>query len=193
MAWNHEKESKLAHLRQAEAARVTADAVGKPAIARHSTALFAQRNDELAHCRVEDRLQLLGLIYQYQQEERLLAERNSVGAFHPRVAPHSANLARKATAMPLAAHERLYQLALRRVERTNASPVTDNQAEPQGTSHRERAAVPSAATVQRLLAFGAEYETKLQAQRELQRLRAARLHVRQEHCLPERTRESLFH
>ncbi|KAF1334136.1 hypothetical protein FI667_g2066, partial [Globisporangium splendens] len=101
------RETKLSHLRHEEVAKQDAEMLGVPEIARRSAALFEKRDDDLAHCKVEDRLHLLGLIYQYQQEERLLQKMKTADTFHPHVAPHSANLTRQ---FPLPAHEQVERL-----------------------------------------------------------------------------------
>lgn len=183
MAWNYEKETKLSHLRQEEVAKESAQVLNKPIIARHSSALFKRRDDDLAQCKVEDRLQLLGLIYQYQQEERLIAQtRENAGRFHPSVAPHSANLARQQSA-PLAAHERLYQLAKRRAERETNVNSTDNQTDhdevkqPSGKSSRGRSGDTMPATVKRLWSIGEAYKKKRQELVEHQNQRVDRLLV----------------
>lgn len=175
MAWNSEKENKLSHLRQQEAARQSAQVVGKPAIARHSSELFAKRDDEIAQCKVEDRLHLLGLIYQYQQEERLLAQQKEAGGFHPSVAPHSANLTRKE---PLPAHERLYLLSKRRAKQENSGSRTRayaRQSARKKSSDEEDDAISAA--VHRLCAVGEEYKKKRQERWEKQNELVDRLQV----------------
>lgn len=175
MAWNYEKENKLSHLRHEEAAKQEAEMIGKPAIARRSTVLFEKREDEIAHCKVEDRLHLLGLIYQYQQEERLIEQAKAAGSFHPNVAPHSANLTRK---HPLSAHERLYQLSKRKAKREMGSDNRiSHDTKPRETrkNNREEEALPAA--VRRLWSIGEEYKKRRQQQVDHQNLQVDRLLV----------------
>ncbi|KAG1690928.1 hypothetical protein DVH05_027387 [Phytophthora capsici] len=109
IAWNYEKENKLSRLRDVEAAKQEAICVGKPSISKRSVSIFSKRKDDVAQCKVEDRLHLLGLIYQYQQEERKRAEeRRESPGLQPRLAPHSANAQRW---RQFSVHERLYQLS----------------------------------------------------------------------------------
>lgn len=178
MAWNYEKETKLSHLRQEEITKESAQIQNKPAIARHSSALFDRREDDLAQCKVEDRLQLLGLIYQYQQEERLIAQtREDAGRFHPSVAPHSANLTRQSA--PLAAHERLYQLAKPRAKREDhkADNQIDHEAKQPNKSKVGHGEDAVSAAVERLWSVGEAYKKKRQELVEHQNQQVDRLLV----------------
>lgn len=174
LAWNSAKEHKLSHLRQQEAARQSAAVVGKPVIASHSSALFHKRDDELAQCKVEDRLHLLGLIYQYQQEERLLEQQKAAGAFHPHVAPHSANLVR---AEPVPVHERLYQLSKQRSQRA-ISHQEEGVHSTLKTKSSSQADEGIPAAIHRLWAIGEAYKKKRRERWEQQNELADRMQVR---------------
>ncbi|KAH7460422.1 hypothetical protein KRP22_008394 [Phytophthora ramorum] len=153
LAWNYEKESKLARIRDAETAKQEATCVGKPSISKRSVLLFSKRQDEVAHCKVEDRLHLLGLIYQYQQEERKrVEERQASSSVQPQLAPHSANAQRR---RHLSVHERLYQLSKRNTNNNHEHCASK-------TAGRERRANDEciADTVERLHALGKEYKQK---------------------------------
>ncbi|RLN27096.1 hypothetical protein BBJ28_00019407 [Nothophytophthora sp. Chile5] len=159
LAWNHEKESKLSRLRDAETAKQEATCVGKPSISRRSVTMFAKRQDDVAHCKVEDRLHLLGLIYQYQQEERQRAEEKRASTVvKPRLAPHSVNVRRRKR---LSVHERLYLISQRGATagRKNCHEAQVGKAAPrkrQQSMNDER----FAATVQRLYSIEEQYKQK---------------------------------
>ncbi|KAL3660169.1 hypothetical protein V7S43_014701 [Phytophthora oleae] len=160
MAWNCEKENKLARMRDAETAKQEAICVGKPSISKRSASIFSKRQDDVAQCKVEDRLHLLGLIYQYQQEEQKRAdERRASSGVQPRLAPHSANAQRWRR---FSVHERLYQLSKR-------SPTTTNENNTelyQNTGRRRRGRRSNnrdlVDTAQRLHALDKKYKQKQQ-------------------------------
>ncbi|KAE9027639.1 hypothetical protein PR002_g10620 [Phytophthora rubi] len=157
MAWNHEKESKLSRMRDAESAKQEAVCVGKPSISRRSVVMFSKRQDDVALCKVEDRLHLLGLIYQYQQEERKQAdERQATSNIQPQLAPHSANAQRRRR---FSVHERLYQLSKRSTAKGNndryvSSPAAQRR-RGRGTNRES-----IAHTVQRLHGLSNQYQQK---------------------------------
>ncbi|RLN95811.1 hypothetical protein BBJ28_00019395 [Nothophytophthora sp. Chile5] len=160
LAWNHEKESKLARLRDAETAKQEATCVGKPSISRRSVTMFAKRQDDVAHCKVEDRLHLLGLIYQYQQEERQRAEEKRASTVvQPRLAPHSVNVRRRKR---FSVHERLYLLSQRGT--TTGSKNCHESQVGKKTAPRKRQQSTNdecfAATVQRLYSIEEQYKQK---------------------------------
>ncbi|KAG7392733.1 hypothetical protein PHYPSEUDO_014220 [Phytophthora pseudosyringae] len=160
MAWNYEKESKLARMRDAETAKQEATCVGKPSISMRSVSIFSKRQDDVALCKVEDRLHLLGLIYQYQQEERKRAEETQASSsVQPRLAPHSANAQRRRR---FSVHERLYQLSKRNLTTENNN---DTAHCPSQTANRRRRGRStrgdgSLDTAQRLHALGKQYKQK---------------------------------
>lgn len=63
LAWQNEKENKLSRLRAAEMTKEVEACEAKPAVGARSKDLLGHRRNEIARCKVEDRLQLLGLIY----------------------------------------------------------------------------------------------------------------------------------
>ncbi|KAG2808410.1 hypothetical protein PC129_g14005 [Phytophthora cactorum] len=160
MAWNNEKESKLARMRDTETAKQEATCVGKPSISKHSVAIFTKRQDDVALCKVEDRLHLLGLIYQYQQEERKRAEeRETSSSVQPRLAPHSANAQRRRR---FSVHERLYQLSKRNLTSTNNND-SEHYRDKNIARRRREGNMSSKAivdTVQRLHALDKQYKQK---------------------------------
>jgi hypothetical protein len=119
--WATHRQNKLEHLRSLEMKRQETAHPGRPSIDEHSIYLFETRHDELSKCKVEDRLHLLGLIYEYQQETKQLEEakqRQASYSFHPQLAPHSRNISTRSENV----HERLYGLAS-----TQQSPDKNNE------------------------------------------------------------------
>ncbi|GMF25445.1 unnamed protein product [Phytophthora lilii] len=157
LAWNHEKESKLTRMRDAESARQEATYVGKPSLSKRSVSMFSKRQDEVALCKVEDRLHLLGLIYQYQQEERKRAEERQASlGLYPRLAPHSANAQRRRR---FSVHERLYQLSKRKSANNNNNRERNEEGR-EGHRRRERSVNKKsiANTVERLHGLDKQYK-----------------------------------
>lgn len=134
--------------------------VGKPSISRRSVTMFSKRQDDVARCKVEDRLHLLGLIYQYQQEERKRAEeRQAASNVQPQLAPHSANAQRRRR---YSVHERLYQLSKRSMGKGN----NDLEHYPSSSAAQRRRGRRTsretiARTVQRLHGLSKKHQQKL--------------------------------
>jgi hypothetical protein len=125
LAWQNEKENKLSRLRAAEATKEVEACETKPAVGSRSKDLLDRRGNEIARCKVEDRLQLLGLIYQYEKEERVLQQQQQAQrAAGPRLAPHSVNVTR---ARERSIFDRLYE-------------QSKQQQQPTGHDDAERAA-----------------------------------------------------
>ncbi|KAG6580028.1 chromosome transmission fidelity protein [Phytophthora cinnamomi] len=159
IAWNHDKESKLSRMRDAESAKQEAACVGKPSISKRSVSIFSKRQDDVALCKVEDRLHLLGLIYQYQQEERKRAEeRQASSNVQPQLAPHSANAQRRRR---YSVHERLYQLSKRNMAKDN-NDHEHYSSSPASQRRRVRGVNVEniAHTVQRLHGLSKQYQQK---------------------------------
>ncbi|TMW63059.1 hypothetical protein Poli38472_005677 [Pythium oligandrum] len=151
MAWNDEKTHKLSHLRAEERRREEEEIIGKPQLSRRSKKLMAARDDELARCRVEDRLHLLGLIYEYQQEERLIQQTQGTLGTRPTMAPHSSRLQRGKN---ITAHDRLFQLAnTKRADKTKSVPSPDSQGPVKSKKSSEQA-------VERLYQIHNEYQKR---------------------------------
>ncbi|ETI54489.1 hypothetical protein F441_02657 [Phytophthora nicotianae CJ01A1] len=166
MAWNNEKETKLARLRDTETAKQEANCIGKPSISKHSVEIFSKRQDDVALCKVEDRLHLLGLIYQYQQEERKRAEeRDASSSVQPRLAPHSANVQRRRR---FSVHERLYQLSKRKLATSDNNDSEHCTGESTARRRRERNTNSKTIvdTAQRLHALDKQYKQKQMLLRE---------------------------
>ncbi|KAJ8523895.1 hypothetical protein ON010_g17223 [Phytophthora cinnamomi] len=108
---------------------------------------------------VEDRLHLLGLIYQYQQEERKRAEeRQASSNVQPQLAPHSANAQRRRR---YSVHERLYQLSKRNMAKDN-NDHEHYSSSPASQRRRVRGVNVEniAHTVQRLHGLSKQYQQK---------------------------------
>lgn len=97
----------MSRLRGAAVTHEMASCARKLAISSRSRDLFADRQDEIARCKVEDRLQLLGLVYEYEKDERLRRQKAMVDrVVGPVLAPHSSSLSRCSR---LPAYQRLHE------------------------------------------------------------------------------------
>ncbi len=148
--WNDEKQQKLSKLRDVEKQREVVDVQEAPQISRQSISLFSNRQDEIAKCKVEDRLHLLGLIYDYQREERLLQQLQRDTSSKSHVAPHSARLVRS---RQIPTHERLHAMAKRHTQSEDQSSI----------QHKIRPSIGKQVGVsveERLAQFGEQYRKK---------------------------------
>jgi hypothetical protein len=152
-AWGHEKELKLEQLRQAEERRQEEQVTRAPNVCRASQRISQNRVDDLAQCKVEDRLHLLGLIYEYQQEERMIEARIRRGEarLKPRLAPHSSGLVRTRN---VKVHERLHELSKR------PQQVSERDASQQHSPNLKKPKETVEAAIQRLAEIGDLYRSK---------------------------------